>query len=413
MSTAAHNSDLRRAPLSWSGACTSLPDLRVQSEWGSAELVDGIAAEWRQLCQDGPCNEPFFRPEWIAAAVRAFASKQRLLLVTVRDGARLLAVLPLLEKRGWSHGIPSTSLISASRIPRFEFVHGSGVDVANAMRAAWQHLRNLPGWDMIELLNVPQGGAAERLLAVAKQDAFPTWQYEYANSPYIVLGEQRPGDDFSRFGRSSRFRYHLRQGWRDLGKRGAIRLQRLEKADPESLQRFYALEQSGWKGRKGTAIASKPEMRQFFDAVARGAEKFGYLSMYFLEQGEATLAAHLAFTYGGRYYPVKVAYDENFSQYGPGHLIIGRILQDCVERGLSEFDCLGETTDAKAKWTSNVRPHTACCIFRNTAVGRLLRAETQMRHKLDQTARRVLRPMVTAARSYLARQKAGRSSRPS
>jgi CelD/BcsL family acetyltransferase involved in cellulose biosynthesis len=400
--------DFEARPLSSSRECMPYSDLKVHSEWGTVELVEAIAEEWRQLCSDGPCNEPFFRPEWIAAAVRAFASQQRVLLITVRNGSRLRGVLPLLEKKGRASRVAGTRLRSASLIPRFEFVHDGDRDLANVIRAAWQHLRNLPGWDAIELVNVPEGGAAEHLLAVAREDGFPTCRHEYAMSPYIDLGERPPGQDFSRFGLSSRFRYHLRQGWREMSKRGSLRLRRTERADPDTLQHFYRLEQSGWKGREGTAIACRPDLHHFYDAIVHYAEQFGYLSMYFLELDDHIIAAHLAFTYGGRYYPIKVAYDESFSEYGPGHLIIGRILEDCAKRGLSRFDCLGESTNAKAKWTSHVRRHTSCCIFRNTAAGHILRAETQLQHNLYQTVRRV----VTATRSHVARLRSWRLRRP-
>ena len=272
-------------PFSSSRECMTFPDLKVHSEWGTVELVEAIAEEWRQLCADGPCNEPFFRPEWIAAAIRAFGGAQRVLLITVRNGSRLRGVLPLLEKKGRASQVTGTRLRSASLIPRFEFVHDGDPDLADVVRAAWKHLRILPGWDAIELVNVPEGGAAEQLLAVARKDAFPTCQYEYAKSPYIDLSEHRPGQDFSRFGLSSRFRYHLRQGWREMSKRGSLRLQRAERADPETLQRFYRLEQNGWKGKKGTAIVCQPDLHRFYDAVVHYAEQFGYLSVVFFGTG--------------------------------------------------------------------------------------------------------------------------------
>jgi CelD/BcsL family acetyltransferase involved in cellulose biosynthesis len=398
-------------PAFWSRESVSLPQFKVQSKWGSVELVDAIAEEWRQLCWDGPCNEPFYRPEWIAAAVRAFASQQRLLLLTVRNGDRLCAVLPLLEKKGWTRGLPSTRLYSANIMPRFEFVHGAESDLNSVVSAAWEHLRRLSGWDSIELVNVPQGGAAERLVSAAKADSFPACRYEYAKSPYILLQEHKPEGDFSRFGRSSRFRYHLRQGWREMNKKGPLRLRRVEHADRGLLQRFYRLEQSGWKGRKGTAISCQQETIQFFDEVAQKAEQFGYLSMYFLELGDAIVAAHLAFTYGGGYYPVKVAYDERFAEYGPGHLIIGQVLEDCVQRGLSRFDCLGDWTDAKSKWASDVLPHAFCGIFRKSVAGHIRCAEARWLHELNQTAHRLLGPAVHAARAYAAKRRR-RSTRP-
>ena len=48
--------------------------LRAQSERGTVELLDGVGDEWRDLCQEGACDQPFFRPEWIASSIRAFAA---------------------------------------------------------------------------------------------------------------------------------------------------------------------------------------------------------------------------------------------------------------------------------------------------------------------------------------------------
>ncbi len=364
--------------------------LIAQSERGTAELLDRIGDEWRQLCQEGACDQPFFRPEWIASSIRAFASERPVLLITVRDGGRLRAVLPLLEEKVWACGFHARKLRSAvDHTPRFDFVHGHGPGVEEALQAGWKELASQNHWDMIELGNVPEQGAAERLLSCAREDGFLTRRHQCARSPFIPLNGNKPTKDFSQFALSSRFRYRLRHFRRELEKTGHISLRRVETADPEILQKFYALEQSGWKGRRGTAISCHRETRQFYDSVANYAAQYGYLSLYFLQQGDSILAAHFAFTCGGGYYPLKVAYDEQFSQYGPGHLIIGAVLQDCAARGLSEFDCLGHWTEAKAKWSSQVRPHNFCYIFRRNLAGRILLAQTRLGHRLGATIRRL------------------------
>lgn len=298
---------------------TGLRSLSAQSERGTVELLDRIAEEWRQLCQEGACDQPFFLPEWIASSIRAFASKQPVVLITVRDGGQLRAVLPLLEEKVWAGGLFATKLRSAAdHSPRFDFIHGSGPGIEEALQAGWKELKNQNHWDVIELVNVPKGGAAERLLDSAKEDGFPTYQNLWALSPYIILDGHKPAQDFSQFARSRRFRYRLRNCWRKLEKAGKISLCRVESADPELLQQFYGMEHRGWKGKRGTAISCNRETQQFYDSIATHAAKHGYLSLYFLRQGNSPLAAHFALTYGGRYYPLKVAFDESYSQYGPG-----------------------------------------------------------------------------------------------
>jgi hypothetical protein len=364
--------------------------LIARSERGTVELLDRIGDEWRQLCQEGACDQPFFRPEWIASSIRAFASKHSVLLITVRDGSRLRAVLPLLEEKVWAYGFPARKLRSAvDHTPRFDFIHGQGPGIEEALQAGWKELKNQHQWDLIELTNVPEGGAAERLLSGAREDGFLTYQHLCAQSPYIPLNRDNPVKDFFQFARSSRFRYRLRHFRRKLEETGNISLRRVETADPESLQQFYGLEESGWKGKRGTAIACHGETRQFYDSIANYAAQYGYLSLYFLHRGDSVLAAHFAFTCGGGYYPLKVAYDEKYSRYGPGHLILGAVLQDCVARGLPEFDCLGQWTEAKAKWASQIRRHNVCYIFRRSPAGCILQAHTRLGHWLGTAMQRL------------------------
>lgn len=376
--------------------------LTAQTERGTVELLDRIGDEWRQLCQEGACDQPFFRPEWIACSIRAFASERPVLLITVRDGSRLRAVLPLLEEKVWAGGFPARKLRSAvDHTPRFDFIHGQDPGIEKVLQAGWRELKNQKHWDIIALGNVPEGGAAERLLSVAREDGFLTYRRQCAQSPYVPLSGSKPTKDFSQFALSGRFRYRLRHSRRELEKTGKISLRRVETADPELLQQFYGLEQRGWKGKRGTAIACNRETRQFYDSVAGYAAQYGYLSLYFLQQGDSVLAAHFGFTCGGGYYPLKVAYDERYSQYGPGHLIIGGVLQDCAARGLSEFDCLGHWTEAKAKWASQVRPHNFCYIFRRNLAGRILLAQTRLGHQLGATIRRLKHSMGIARRGHV------------
>ena len=307
-----------------------------------------------------------------------------MLLITVRDGSRLRAVLPLLEEKVWACGFPARKLRSAvDHTPRFDFIHGQGPGIEEALQAGWRELKSQNQWDIIELGNVPEGGAAERLLSVATRGRIPHLPTPVCTEPIHSSERKQAGLRISPsllLAADSGTGCAIFGG--ELEKTGNISLRRVEAADPEILQQFYGLEQSGWKGKRGTAIACNRETRQFYDSIANYAAQYGYLSLYFLQQGDSVLAAHFGFTCGGGYYPLKVAYDERYSQYGPGHLIIGAVLQDCAARGLSEFDCLGHWTEAKAKWASQVRPHNFCYIFRRNLSGRILLAQTRLGHRL-------------------------------
>lgn len=347
------------------------PRMEVTAQGGGVEVVHWLADEWRALCDEGSHDQPFYRPEWIGAYVNAFASEQTLQVITARSGGRLRAVLPLLEERTFFCGLLVKKLRGAANVHscRFDLVRAAGPDGEAAVEAIWNFLRDLPGWDVLELPDVPLGGSVEQLLAAAEKEGYPTARRESLRSPYLLLPQGDSGEESWLWRTDAKFRANLRRRRRNLATRGTLRLRRVETADPDALQRVLELEKSGWKGRAGSAIACNPKTRQFYEGVARRAQQFGYLALYFLELDARPIACHFGLAHRGRYFLPKPAYDEKYREFSPGQLLVNAVLRDCAERGFSEFDFLGPWMEWKGEWTSEVRPHAFCYIFNKSPLG--------------------------------------------
>jgi CelD/BcsL family acetyltransferase involved in cellulose biosynthesis len=348
----------------------------VALEEGSVDIIDPLAEEWRLLCDEGPSNEPFYRPEWIRAYVRAFEPTKKLMVITSRIQGRLRAVLPLIRERTLLCGFPVTQLRSAANYHscRFDAARGAGIMGDEAVVAIWNFLKDLSGWDVLQVCDVPQSGALEGLYDAARRDGFPTGRWESMRSPYIPLHRQaREGEPWQSNG-SAKFRERMRKRTRRLEALGPLRLQRIETADPHFTQLFYDLERAGWKGRTETAIACHQNTRAFYDEIAQNAERFKYLALYFLEANSEMVGAHFGLSHRGRYYVLKPAINENYREFGPGHLMINAVVRDSVSQGLTEFDFTGPWEEYKAKWTSYTRPHFTFWVFRADPYGRLLHA---------------------------------------
>lgn len=164
---------------------------------------------------------------------------------------------------------------------------------------------------------------------------------------------------------------------RKLVEHGPVRLDRLHRVDPDALNRFFAVEQSGWKGRSGTAIACNPATRRFYTEVATAADHHGYLAHYELWCGNQPVAISLGMDLAGRFFKLKSAIDESFKAVGPGHLMNGEILRDLVDRESSEFDMLGHNDWFKARWAPIYRQHYHCHVFGKGTIGRALQTWTE------------------------------------
>jgi CelD/BcsL family acetyltransferase involved in cellulose biosynthesis len=349
--------------------------LSVEILRGSTAVQEPLMTEWSGLCDEGPCDQLFYRPEWFSAYLHAFEPRAPLVLITARRAGRLRAVLPLVDEHALFHGLPVRRLRLPANIHsyRADLVHGAG-DFREAAHALWDQLKTIPGWDLIEIRDVPEASATEQVLDFADNGRWPTGKWMSMRTPYIPLAGARSLAEVLEAQTTPKFRSNLRRLRKKLQAQGPIELRRIEQADRSVLDSFYALERAGWKGAEGSAIDCNPETRQFYDQVARLAARVGRLSLYVLEHKGRPLAIHFGVTSRDRYFLLKPAYDEAFSEYGPGKLLMEMVVEDCVARGFVELDFLGDSMPWKADWTSHLRRHWFSYVFRKSVYGSILHA---------------------------------------
>lgn len=340
---------------------------------GGIELFDRLAPEWRALCDEGPSDEPFFRPEWIRAYVRAFTPESTVVIATARLEGRLIGVLPLIREVGTLGGVPARKLRSAGNVHtcRYDLVHGK-TGAEEAIAAIWLALSETPGWDLLEMRSVPRGGAAGRLCRLAKAQGSRVRVKRAPSSPYVTLSGVAGAYDAVLQRVDGKFRANLRRRRRKLEAKGPVSLLRTGKADAQ-LERFYRLERQGWKGKEASAIACSPETRTFYDEVATEAERCGELSLYSLQCGDAPVAMQLGLTRHHRYFILKTAYDESLRDCSPGQLLTQEVFRDLTAHDCVELDFLGISMDWKQDWAPRLRSHANWYVFRGGA-GRVLEA---------------------------------------
>ncbi|MFY0523453.1 GNAT family N-acetyltransferase [Archangium gephyra] len=172
----------------------------------------------------------------------------------------------------------------------------------------------------------------------------------------------------------SKFKANCRRRRRKLEEKGRVTVERVEGGlDLEAkLEEGFALEASGWKGRRGTAMAQDARTRGFYSELARSAGYAGRLALYYMRLDGRAVAFQYALEYGGRYFLLKPGYDETLGDCSPGQLLMEDVLRDCMSRGLREFDFLGPDMVWKRDWTDKVRRHTWLYVFNDTALGRAM-----------------------------------------
>ena len=359
-------------------------ELSVRVQRGGRELLEQIDGEWRRLCNESGDEEVFYRPEWAQAYLLAFNPQADLIVISAWSGERLRGILPLVRQRIIVYGFPIIRLALPANVHslRASLTICPGQEGEAALKAIWQAAQELPRWDIVDVANVVEGSALDRLVTLARSNGYRTARKRTSQTLYLPIVTSIPASTSDKAaaqppwlaGTRPKFRSHLRRAKRQLEEQGTLELKHYGSADPEALEKFYALEGSGWKGEEGTAIKCDPHTRTFYDMVASAAARDGYLSLDFLELNGKPIAGHFGFNLRGRYFLAKAGYDEAFRRHGPGQLLVNEILNQTPERCLREFDFVGPATWDESRWASARRTNYRVFIFRNNLYGAFLHA---------------------------------------
>lgn len=328
-------------------------DLGASREWWNCviriETYDDLSRvdrEWDELAERLDAS-PFLRPGWIAAWGAAFA-RGRLTVVTARrNGGEVLGVVPL-QRRG-------DELRSASNehSPEFGFLAADREVAARLAHAVYDGTSISICLDFVD----PNDVAIAECRDVGKWLAYRRDERLRLRSPYLTIE-----GDWAQYasGRRRKPRSEAERRLRRLSESGAVTFEVADGSDrlDDLLDQGFAVEASGWKGERGTAIAARSETRTFYTAVAHWAADRGWLRLAFLRLDGRSLAFVLGLEANGVFYSVKEGFDPGFGKFGPGALLRYRLIARAFSLGLRRYEFLGDAEPWKLEWTDTWRERT-------------------------------------------------------
>src|SRR5688572_1148542 len=275
-------------------------------------LADRIAA----LSERALEPNPFFLPEFLGPAIQALGGKG-LKLATFSDRDDLRFFAPVVASGGgllsgpklrvWTH--PFAPLGS----PLIERdVAGQVADsLLKYLRTSERTLFSIPDLPL-------KGPVAKALRAAAERRGF--WTEAACYQRPILNAEDEDGPAAFERMVSQRRRRELWRQLRRLCDTGSVSLMsaRTTLEIDTAFNMFVALEASGWKGRRGTALQGRRAVRDFAHAAVMQMAQKGQAAIDVLRVGKIPVAALIRFEQAGLSVPWKIAYDETFAAFSPG-----------------------------------------------------------------------------------------------
>jgi CelD/BcsL family acetyltransferase involved in cellulose biosynthesis len=322
------------------------------------DALEPLADEWTELA-DTVRATPFLYPGWFQAWRSAFGAGA-LRLVTARRGDRLVGIVPMQARRG------------AWRSPTN--AHSPGFDLLALDAEALTALSAALFQDRVRDLAVTpldaSGPALRTLGEAARARGYRMFLRPASRAPYLRLAADLRAHESSL---SHNLRHDVRRRLRRLCEAGVVSVQLSDGSTDldDLLEEGFRVEALSWKGRRGTAIASREETTRFYAALARWAAAVGWLRLAFLRMDGRAIAFQLDLELRSTYYSLKIGYDPEFERFSPGKLLAYTMVSRAVASGLEVYELLGTDEPWKDRWTELAREQVAFRAFSPSPAGRL------------------------------------------
>jgi len=312
------------------------------STLAALDLIDALC--WQQLSDSAAEPNGYYLPEW-QLAVNAFAQgRTDVSALTATDTAtgneapRLIGLLPVIS--AWrAYGILLPALVSADP---YGTLGTPLLDRASTDEAAGKLIQQArdAGAHALILRDIALDGPVMQTFTRAL-----TWR---GLKPHVLqkhvrasLDATRNADELLRDALGPKKLKELRRQRNRLAEHGEVTFSVATQPDDiaRDLETFLRLEASGWKARRGTALAQHDGDAAFIRRAVKDAAARGACEIVTLRAGETPVAAAVVLRHLDRAFYFKLGVDENFSKYSPGvQLTLDLTRHMCADTAIAMVD---------------------------------------------------------------------------
>jgi CelD/BcsL family acetyltransferase involved in cellulose biosynthesis len=290
-----------------------------------APLTAVGAGQWRALAERANDPNGYYLPDWELAVNASARGRTDVAALSAwgnassaQDGAaRLIGLLPVISM--WrAYRIPLPALVSADP---YGTLGTPPLDRDTADDAAARLMRQArrAGAHALILRDVSLDGAAIKAFdRVLQRDGLrPRVLQSHLRA---CLDATRDADELLRDALGSKKLKELRRQRNRLAEHGAVSFEvaRTREEVAPALETFLALEASGWKARRGTALLQDDSDAGFIRRAAVALAASGQCEIVTLRAGDSPVAAAIVLRHQDRAFYFKLGVDERFAKLSPG-----------------------------------------------------------------------------------------------
>jgi CelD/BcsL family acetyltransferase involved in cellulose biosynthesis len=210
------------------------------------------------------------------------------------------------------------------------------------------------------------------------------------------LDATRDADEVLRDGLGAKKLKELRRQRNRLAEHGAVTFAVARTPDEvtAAVDAFLALEASGWKGKRGTALQQQAGDEAFIRRATRALAARGQCEIVTLKVGDAAVASGVMVRHLDRAYYFKIGIDERFGKYSPGvQLTLDVTRHLCTDPATTSADSTAAPGHPMIDpiWRERLAiGDVVLPLYRNDPVAALTYGALSLRHHVREQAKRIV-----------------------
>lgn len=308
---------------------------------------------WNNILKKSRDDDIFLTWEYLWTWWKHYGKESQLMILLAEEENKIVAMAPLMR---------AAYRIFGFKLRKIEFIGASKhTDYSNfiltekereCLKLFITYLNDHSSdWDCIEFRGIPETAESLNSLHMVEKELYTFEERPCNLCPYIPL----PNSFEAFYEKLSRsMRKELRRCLRRLREKYEVEFKRYDDIDllQDGMEAFFALHQKRWRTKGLPGSFADPTFRNFLLDIAECFTKNGWLNLSILTANSKPIASLFSFEYNEKFYFYNSGFDPAYSKYSPCSLLSLRIIEDCIRRGLKEFDFLRGAEAYKTRWNT-------------------------------------------------------------
>ncbi len=319
---------------------SKIPEIKVIN---CMEELAGHKEEWKKILTDNRNSNPFLEFDWIENWWNFFGKGHSLFVLVMQMQDRIVGFCPFMIMHHLF--FQEIAFIGYPDASYMDFIL-AGENRDRSIEASLDYIQKLRGSFILHLHGIHEEAYSDKVLINYFNQNKGGFFVRSFEDPFIPIDR-----DFTSYLKKRSKYSSIKTLIRSRIKLESVANVTYKQLSDSEFDDIIHLYEKKWKKKYDASNFLKRNHQDFFRTIADDTIMSFRVMAYGLKLGNRLIAFIYGFLCNGTYYLYRISHDNDFSVYGPGKIILMKLIEDCFQNNILVVDLGLGYARYKSEWT--------------------------------------------------------------